>query len=130
MRNIKKKRERGMGLTIFLVIQIIICILGIGAVFFLLPSTAEYESITGESALGLQLTLFASAIILLFAVVFSAGVWRWRIWGYWGLSIAYILSILMGIVSGEFGGVVVNLIWYGIFFMVTRNKTHLMDWKL
>lgn len=125
----QKKRERGLGLMIFLIIQILAFLLGIAAIVILLPELNSYARITGESLFSLQLTMYSSIAILIFGIVCTIGIWMWRIWGYWGLMITYILSVLVGIVSGQPGQIFVNLFWFGLFYMATRKKVHFMDWK-
>ncbi len=125
-----QKRERGLGLMIFLVVQILAFILGIIALIIVLPELESYARITGESIFGLRLTMYSSILLLVIGIICVIGIWMWRIWGYWGLMIAYILSILVGVASGDSGQIFINLFWLAIFYMATRNKVAFMDWKL
>lgn len=132
MGNSKNKRaNRGIVLSIFLVLQIIMAVVGIFALFAMMEELVLLSQITrGTSAFQAQLTFYASILLLIFVIVCVFGVWFWRIWGYWGLIGAYIASIIIAVMTWQFQQIAVNLIGLAIFYYLTRNKVNSFLWKL
>ena len=127
----KQKRSRGCFLTGYIMLQFIFCVIGIGALlFFLAEFGRDPRLFTRAEFNELRFVIYANVGVLFFVILCLIAVWRWRIWGFWGIMLAYLASIAIAIGSGQFGQILVNVFGMGLLWFVAKDKLDLFTWKL
>jgi hypothetical protein len=116
------ERERDGCMTAFL---LVIGGLQAFAIVLLCLGMTQLGEIDGGGGLGFILIL--GLITAGAGLVCTMGLWNWQAWGYSGLLILYGISIVLNLLSAEFGQAVISALVMGILYLLYRDKTHLLD---
>jgi hypothetical protein len=117
--------KRGIWLVIFLVLSVLSSIGSflLGAIW--LNDFFSYsEEVRALSAV--NFTVVGSMLIVagIMGIVSVVGVFMWKRWGYFGLFLVQILTMIaLYMQSGDFSSLIAPIVWAAIFFFLLRNKT-------
>lgn len=128
-----QQRTFGMRLLWFLGFQCVLATLAILAIVFLLPdlvvaAAADRNNPMSESTAAMIFVVSAFGFLLL--IICIVGIFRWRLWGYWGLMLIYTLLIIVSTAFGAIEFIIPFISMLAFTFISLNGKTGLMEMKL
>lgn len=115
--------ERGGCLTAFLGFIMVANVLGIFVIFSAVGDVSSYGSNSGL----VSLILYGSVAISIAAVVCAYGLWNWKGWGYNGLMIIYIISIVLNAITANFSSIGGSIGGLAILYYLMKDKSYYLD---
>lgn len=121
------KPERGGCLSAFLALNIfangLLLVVVLGA-FFALRSSGEYETYFDP---GLQALVYFGFVLLVIRFISAIGLWKWKRWGYIGLMVCFAITIVLGLISGDFTDVTRSVIWGTFLYIMVKPIQPYLD---
>jgi len=115
--------ERGGCLTALLGFIMVTNILGIFAMFVVVGDVSAYGSNSGL----VSLILYGSVAISIAAAICAYGLWNWKRWGYNGLMVLYVLSIVITLIGSNPSSAAGSAAGLAMLYYLMKDKTHYLE---
>lgn len=118
----KYKPERGTWLTVWIIASAVLSFVALVTMFQVLRTALGFSERTVPAYVTTGLLCMNTLIIL--QLVFLFGIWRWKRWGVYGISIIAILSPIAESMAGAVttGDWLAPFIQIGILWWLVRNR--------